>query len=362
MKKEMIDRECCGFHFIVDPHSSSDIYFTKEELQKLNDDDCALSVTGISKYFRKNNPSYSPILLTWEMTSRCNFNCPFCYIKDNSIAKEVSFEETIDLIDTLADRGLFEVYLSGGECLLVEDFLKIYEHFKKRGVFVTVFTNGSLINNKVLECWKNYPPSSVEITLYTDDVSTPTFQNILKLREMGIYVLPKFTMTRTTEKYFEGVKRWIDDNHLELGIETNITDGIDELHSGIKEKYSLSVEQQKKYAPSKYENIKTPSRIRTAFSCQSKQGILQISPDFTMSLCNKMVKRWDLRSVDANTAINELSSLVDGYKDKTIHGCNGCEYSHKCDICYVNAEKIGGELYVPKGHCERLAKNCEKYL
>lgn len=358
MNSCLIERKSCGIHYFVNPTTPSEIYFDQETLQQLTDNECDLSVTGISNYLRNHSSSYSPVLLTWDMTSRCNFNCSFCYIRDNSITREVCFKETVETIDCLVSEGLFEVYLSGGECLLLDDFIKIYRYFKEKGVFITVFTNGSIIDDEILTCWKELPPSSVEITLYNDDYTSEPFCNILKLQEMGLYVLPKFTLTQTTLRYYEGVKQWATDNNLFLAVDSELFDGIDDLHANIEKKYSLSIAQKKYYTPNMYKNIEKPSVIRTGFPCKSKRGIIHISPEFSISLCNKMKTRWDLRNVDIRIALNELRHLIEKYEHAILHGCNGCVYSQRCTMCYVNAEIIDGELYVPNGYCDSLKEKC----
>lgn len=345
-------------HYYVDPTTPSEIYFKQQTLQQLVDNECDLSITGISKYLRNNNLSYAPVLLTWDMTSRCNFACPFCYIRDNSITREVRFEETIQVIDGLVEAGLFEVYLSGGECLLLDDFLKIYKYIKKKGVYVTIFTNASVISDEILSCWKDFPPSSVEITLYNDDYSSKPFCNILKLQKMGIHVLPKFTMTKTTFKYYKKVKQWTDEHNLFLSVDAELFDGKDDLHANIEEKYSISIAQKKKYTPNKFKSVEKASVIRTGFPCKSKHGIIQISPDFSISLCSKMKNRWDLRNVSIHTALKELEHLIKKYENAVLYGCNGCMYSQKCTMCYVNAEIVDNKLFVPKGYCENLKEKC----
>lgn len=357
MSNRLIERESCGLHYFVDVTTSSNIYFEQGTLKQLTDNDCDLSVTGISNYLRNHSSSYSPVLLTWDMTSRCNFCCPFCYIRDNSIGREICFEETVETIDCLVSEGLFEVYLSGGECLLLDDFARIYEYFKRKGVFVTVFTNGSLIDDEILACWKDLPPSSVEITLYNDNFFSEPFRNILKLREMGLYVLLKFTLTKTTLKYYERVKQWAASNNFFLAVDSELVDGTDDLHANVRERYSLSVEQKKCYTPNRFKNIEKPRIIRTGFPCKSKRGIIHISPDFSISLCSRMKKRWDLRDTHICTALDELRCLIGKYEHAVLHGCAGCAYSQRCSMCYANAQIIDGELYVPNGYCDELKRD-----
>ena len=156
--------------------------------------------------------------------------------------------------------------------------------------------------------------------------------------------------------FYEMVNNWMEENGFSLNVDSNLYDGIDEAHSGIEKKYSINEEQKKRYLKEKKFNYDSEIKIRTGLGCKSKKGIIQISPDFSVSLCNKMKKRWNLREVKPDVALNELRELIKKYENTVIHGCHGCIYSKNCSMCLVNAEMIDGELYVPKGYCESVQK------
>ena len=84
MKSKIVERVSCGIHYGVDPTTPSDIYLNEETIKALTENGHELSVTEVSSYLKTLHSPFSPVLLNWEMTSRCNFNCAFCYIKDNS--------------------------------------------------------------------------------------------------------------------------------------------------------------------------------------------------------------------------------------------------------------------------------------
>jgi radical SAM protein with 4Fe4S-binding SPASM domain len=56
--------------------------------------------------------------------------------------------------------------LTGGEPFIRPDFLKIYSHAKKRGLLVTIFSNGTTITPRIADFLAEQPPFAVEITLY----------------------------------------------------------------------------------------------------------------------------------------------------------------------------------------------------
>lgn len=356
---KIVERFSCGIHYYVDPTTPSDIYLDKDTIRLLKNSGYKLAVSGLSSYLKTKAPLFSPVMLSWEMTSRCNLNCAFCYIRDNGITDEVGFDECKEVLDALISEGLFEAYLSGGECLLLDDFLKIYTFLKEKGVYITVFTNGVLISDDLLRCWNELPPSSVEITLYSNDFSSKPFLNILRLREMGLHVVVKFTLAKDTIRIFDDVKRWTLENDIELMVDAELFDGYDAKHQNIEALYAISIEQKKELNPTRYENIVTNKTIRTGMSCKSRKGTVHIAPDFSMAICNKMEPRWNLRKVDVRVAIRELRQLINKYENSTLHGCEGCYFSKMCEMCFASATKKDGKLYVPDGYCDMIK---EKYI
>ena len=106
-----------------------------------------------------------------ELTARCNLKCVNCYInvdeRDEAARRnELTSAEACALIDDIADRGCLRLLLTGGEPFVRSDALDIYAHAKKRGLIVTLFTNGTLITPRIADCLREWPPHRVEITLY----------------------------------------------------------------------------------------------------------------------------------------------------------------------------------------------------
>ena len=106
-----------------------------------------------------------------ELTHRCNLNCAHCYLRlplDDKQArhKELSCAELCALLDDAAQAGCMWLLITGGEPLARHDFTQIYTYAKKRGILITLFTNGTLITDKLADYLREYTPYLVEITLY----------------------------------------------------------------------------------------------------------------------------------------------------------------------------------------------------
>jgi radical SAM protein with 4Fe4S-binding SPASM domain len=107
-----------------------------------------------------------PLAGSFEITFRCNLRCLHCYIADYSGREELSTEEVRRILGELADEGCLWLLLTGGEVLTRRDFPDLYRHAKRLGFLITVFTNGTLVDERVADLLAEYPPLGTEITLY----------------------------------------------------------------------------------------------------------------------------------------------------------------------------------------------------
>ena len=112
-----------------------------------------------------------PVSGSIELTYRCNNRCIQCYCNQpaddlREKSKELSTPELFRTIDTIVDAGCLWLLLTGGEILLREDFKEIYLYAKKKGLLVTLFTNGTLVNEGMADFLAEWRPFSVEITIY----------------------------------------------------------------------------------------------------------------------------------------------------------------------------------------------------
>jgi radical SAM protein with 4Fe4S-binding SPASM domain len=127
----------------------------------------------------------APLEVSIEVTRRCPLVCQHCYnnlpMSDHAArAQELSFEEHCRLLDELVDMGCLWILYTGGEIFARKDFLGIYTEAKKRGFLITLFTNGTLINERIADHLAEYRPFAIEITLYG---ATPaTYEALTQIR------------------------------------------------------------------------------------------------------------------------------------------------------------------------------------
>ncbi len=176
----------------------------------------------ISKYLHtKATREHIPINGTFELTARCNFNCPMCYVhlsaeEQRRRGRELTGEEWIDVAEQAKRAGTVFLLLTGGEPTIHPDFVKIYERLSEMGFYTSMNSNGRLLEGDLLEMFKRKPPQRLNITLYAIDnegyrrqCGVPAYdqvvRNIRALREAGIFVRVNLTITPANQEEMEAL-------------------------------------------------------------------------------------------------------------------------------------------------------------
>jgi radical SAM protein with 4Fe4S-binding SPASM domain len=121
-----------------------------------------------------------PLSASLELTFRCNLRCRHCYVQCDRASweddPELTTDQWCDILDQLAVAGVLWLLLTGGEPLLRPDFAEIYMHAKRKGMLVTLFTNGTTVTQEVADLLAAYPPFAVEVSLYGR--TAPVYESI----------------------------------------------------------------------------------------------------------------------------------------------------------------------------------------
>src|SRR5581483_8666504 len=111
--------------------------------------------------------------------------------------REMSLDDHKRVLDELSDMGCLWLLYTGGEIFARHDFLDIYTYAKQKGFLITLFTNGTMITERIADYLKELPPFSIEITLYGG--TKETYEALTGIP--GSY-----------EKCFRGIKLLLDRN------------------------------------------------------------------------------------------------------------------------------------------------------
>src|SRR5580704_9051935 len=107
-----------------------------------------------------------PLSVQLDLTYRCNERCVHCYL-DHEDHGEMTTSEIKNLLDQLAEAGVFFLTLSGGEILMRKDFFEILEYARMRGFCVKLKTNAVLIREKEAQRIRDLAVESIQISIYS---------------------------------------------------------------------------------------------------------------------------------------------------------------------------------------------------
>jgi radical SAM protein with 4Fe4S-binding SPASM domain len=154
-----------------------------------------------------------PLSVQVDLTYRCNERCVHCYL-DHHDHGEMKTGEILELLDQMADAGVFYLTISGGEIMMRRDFFAILEHARKKTFCIKLKTNGILIREKEAERIKALGVQSVQVSIYSHrpevhDAITKlpgsladSIEAIRRLRAQGIHVImANVLMVKNAEDY-----------------------------------------------------------------------------------------------------------------------------------------------------------------
>jgi len=107
-----------------------------------------------------------PISVHLDITYRCNERCVHCYL-DHDDHGEMATAEILDLLDQLADAGVFLLTLSGGEVLMRRDFFEIVAYARRLLFNVKIKTNGVMIRESEARQIRELCVEQVQISVYS---------------------------------------------------------------------------------------------------------------------------------------------------------------------------------------------------
>lgn len=375
----IIERKIGNVNIDVDISKANELYFESDFASTITEN----GISGIlNAIFEKNNAKMMPLSAFIELTSNCNFKCPFCYINEKKVNHHCipRFENLKNDLDYLIDNGLLYCTLSGGECLLHPDFEKIYRYLKNRGVLVSVFTNGYLINRNIVNLFSELNPFRVEVSIYGIDNETyqktvnitpvnsdQIFNSILTLKQMGIMIVCKTPITRLTEDSYPQIEKWCQDNDIQFysGIE------MIETYSGasteqyrasgpICEEFTQKSNEQFFNDPEMLAIMKTTPKRKLSFDCSGGKYDVFISSNYMMMPCMSAYKvpewNFDIHLLGIQKAYRMMTDKIAVHKSEPLRYCHGCEYNMICQECFMTQYEYKDEMKHRMDYCVQLKK------
>ena len=306
----------------------------------------------------------SPVYGTFDLTHRCNLRCVHCYVghrvgESRLEAAELGTQEAIDLLVAAADAGCLLMLLSGGEPLLREDFVEIYQAAKKLGLILTVFTNASLVTERHVEVFKEFPPHLVEVTVYgaTEEtyelvtgvpgVFEHSKRGVELLREHGIPVNLKTMILRDNLHEALAIEAWARDLGVHFRMDPLVTPRLDgdlrPLEQRVDPETAVAIELTAKERRAQVKDfLEQQSRSEAAipmppthlYRCGAGQGSFYLDPVGQMQPClmSQGIK-YNARTLGFGPAWKAVTVAVDEASWEGRGGCADCADILLCGYC-----------------------------
>jgi radical SAM protein with 4Fe4S-binding SPASM domain len=315
-----------------------------------------------------------PVSGSFELTLRCNIRCKHCYILfPGATSDELDTEQVKLVLNKLAAAGALFLLMTGGEILARPDFREIYLHAKSIGIVPTLFTNATLVDEDIVAFWKQYPPRSIEVTIYGHTEATyeavtgvkGSFRRFRRgvqlMREAGLPLLLKTMVLKTNVHEFEQTREWVLSQGIRFRYDTNLTTRLDQDPSPLSERISPrehvrveSVDQDVNFA-------RFGETLETAFGRPAKEDLFtcgtgirtfHVDPQGRLHPCMLWRKNpYDLLNQEIDDRWRRHVWGIRNLAKAAAAGCNSCSNRGVCGRCAGSAMLETGDP----------AKNIEYY-
>ena len=171
-----------------------------------------------------------------ELTYRCNLDCFFCYNDLGAAGKPLSREQYFAFFADLADLGVLNLTLTGGEPLAHPDFLALGRKARELGFVLRVKSNGHALRGELARRLREeVDPFLVEVSLHGATAATHDRQtrvpgsferllaNLEEMRRLGLRVKVNSTLTAWNEGEIEAMFDLVESLGLNFQVDPEVT-------------------------------------------------------------------------------------------------------------------------------------------
>ena len=357
----------------------------KDERILTADEVAALPATLLEKYFAKH-PTLFEIQL--DITQACTERCRHCYVPEyNPIF--LPYEKICEILDEFRDMGGIHVSLSGGECMMHKDFIKIVKAIRERDCTVACLSNLTVCSDEIINALVE-ADGTVQVSLYSmspaihDEVTRrkgswlETMNAILRLRAAQIPIKISCPCLRINYKGYPDVMKFADSLKMDAQTDfiimgkqdcdtSNLCNrlNLDETRTLLEDVILKAVPMNSEYfSPGKKEQMLTAEEWKTQkvcgacvnSMCLNATGEYYPCPGFAgVALGNCYTT--SLRDVWLKSKETERIRSVSGSDFKKCAECMDRDY---CSVCMCRNYNETGDMFKPAEHfCKVAAINHE---
>jgi radical SAM protein with 4Fe4S-binding SPASM domain len=319
-----------------------------------------------------------PLQVSIEVTRRCPLECLHCYnnlpMGDlDARQRELTKEEHFRVLDELVEMGCFWLLYTGGEIFARKDFLEIYTYAKQKGFLITLFTNGTILNEQIADYLAEWPPFAIEITLYGRTRETyealtgipgsydRCLRGIQLLKERRLPLKLKTVATSINKHEVTAMRQFAEE---ELGVEFKmdgqINPRIDCSQSPLavrltpEEVVALDMaapkgmSEYRRLAKRDLERPPNLAQIDTVYYCGGGMKGFAINANGEVGICViSQQQTFSIRGVGVRKVWEESLLALRTRKRTRVTKCVQCRIQSLCGMCPANGEMENGDAESP---------------
>ena len=326
-----------------------------------------------ARLFRSVATQRVPLTVSIELCWSCNLRCTHCYLadlRDESAYLPIDF--LLGLLEDLAAAGTLTLVITGGEPLLHPQFARFYRRAVELGFFISLFSNGSLIDEAAADLLAAYPPHHVEISLYGASARTyervtgdgqayaATLRAIDLLLQRGVELRLKMLLMQDLFGELPAMKKIAEDRGLRLTIDPVVDGDL----SGNTNSYAKRLDPLRAVAlelaePRRAQNMcqydaeQGAQAMRENLSCGAAHSACHVDPRGFLQPCVMLREpRFDLRKQGFAQAWAALAA-ADPVRHAVDSACASCDVQHLCNYCPgLASQRSGDKIQKRDYYCE----------
>jgi len=324
-----------------------------------------------------------PVEGTIETTFRCNLSCVHCYVNEPAGAREIAEQELPlgrlkELVDEIVEEGCLFVLFTGGEILLRPDFPELYLYARGRGLLITLFTNGTLVTDRVADLLAEHPPEKIEISLY--GMTPETYERVTRvpgsfarclagirrLVERGLPLTLKTMALSWNQDEVGAMEAYARGLGLDFRFESSLNPRVD---CGANRNAELQISPERALqldlgSPGRMEELRefcekfarpdTPRDDDRVYTCGAGESSFTVDPYGRLQMCQLSRKSFhDLTGGRFAEGWHELFPRLRARTWQTNDTCRRCSLMSLCGSCPGAAEmETGDPEGIVAGFCE----------
>ena len=320
------------------------------------------------------------------LTHGCNLRCAHCYAREERSGPAPSELDTAQWLRILAEikeAGCLYLLLTGGEPLLRHDFPEIYSFAKKQGFLVTVFSNGTLVSDRIVDVFREFPPRLVEISLYGASAATHdrvtghpgsfarALQGIEKLLDQGFHVGLKSVLLTLNIAEFSAIedlaRRYGTKFRIDAAVFPTLAGGLEPLGLRVSPEQAVAIEmsspERRREWRQYVDNFRLVPYGDKAFACSAGRTNFHVDPDGMLYPC-LIARSCRYSLVTGNFAhgwSHEIARIREESADADFR-CRQCEKRLLCGFCPGFFELEHGQSQVPSDYVCAIGELRHKYI